>query len=98
MDIIENLWGDEFAIPDEKEKTKKIKINNQKIRLNNELDNYFTLTGTKNKSAMVYSISSNQKTHDKSIYTKTNVVPAISLDKELLTKGNGTIHNPYEME
>ena len=68
------------------------------IRLNNELDNYFTLTGTKNKGAMVYSISSNQKIHDKSIYTKTNIVPAISLDKELLTKGNGTINNPYEME
>ena len=68
------------------------------IRLNNHLDNYFTLTGAKNNSSMAYTISSDQKLYSKSIQTKVNVVPAISLDKELLTKGNGTIDSPYEME
>ena len=68
------------------------------IRLNNELENYFTLTGTKDKSSMVYYIDTNQKLFTKSIQTKVNVVPAISLDKELLTIGNGTIDSPYEME
>jgi len=68
------------------------------IRLNSELDNYFTLTGAKDKSSMVYSINKNQKLFTKSIQTKLNVVPAISLEKELLTKGNGTIDSPYEME
>lgn len=68
------------------------------IRLNNELDNYFTLTGAKEKSSMVYTIDSSQKLYTKNIQTKVNVVPAISLDKELLKKGNGTINNPFEME
>jgi len=68
------------------------------IRLNNELDNYFTMTGTKIKDSRVYYISTNQKLSSKSIQNKINVVPTISLDKNLLTKGNGTINNPYEME
>lgn len=68
------------------------------IRLNNELNNYFTLTSSKEKGTMVYTINSNQKLYTKNIQTKVNVVPTISLDKELLTKGNGTINSPYEME
>ena len=68
------------------------------IRLNNELTNYFTLTGNVDKGSSVYTIQSNQKLYTKNIQTKVNVVPAISIDKELLTKGNGTINSPYEME
>ena len=68
------------------------------IRLNNELTNYFTLTGNVDKGSSVYTIQSNQKLYTKNIQTKVNVVPAISIDKELLTKGNGTIDSPYEME
>lgn len=68
------------------------------IRLNNELENYFTLTGNKDKSSMVYTIRSNQKLYTKNIQTKINVVPTISLEKELLTKGNGTYDSPLEME
>ena len=68
------------------------------IRLNNELTNYFTLTGNINKGSSVYTIQSNQKLYTKNIQTKVNVVPAISIDKELLKKGNGTINSPYEME
>lgn len=68
------------------------------IRLNNELENYFTLTGSKNKGSMVYTIQSSQKLYTKNIQAKINVVPAISLDKELLTKGNGTYNSPLEME
>lgn len=68
------------------------------IRLNHELDNYFTLTGTINKGTQVYTINTTQKLYSKNIGSKVNVVPAISLDKELLKKGNGTINSPYEME
>jgi len=68
------------------------------IRLNNELDNYYTLTGNKANGSMVYAINANQKLFGKTIQNKINVVPAISLDKDLLTKGNGTIDSPYEME
>ena len=68
------------------------------IRLNNTLENYFTLTGTINKGSTVYTILSNQKVYAKPVSTKINVVPAISLDKELLTKGKGTYESPLEME
>lgn len=68
------------------------------IRLNNKLTNYFTLTSNVDKGSSVYTIQSNQKLYTKNIQTKTNVVPAISIDKDLLTKGNGTIDSPYEME
>ena len=79
-----------------KSKVALISIGN--IRLNNQLDNYFTLTGTKEKGSMVYTIDSSQKLSTKNIQTKINVVPTISLDKNLLTKGKGTIDSPYEME
>ena len=68
------------------------------IRLNNKLDNYFTLTGTKDKGAVVYTILSNQKVYTKSVQNKAYIVPTISIDKELLTKGNGTFDSPLEME
>ena len=68
------------------------------ILLNNELENYFTMTGTSNHSSSIYSIQKNGKVSTKNIGTSLNVVPAINLKKELLTKGNGTIDSPYEME
>ena len=68
------------------------------IRLNNQLNNYFTMTGTTNRGVTMYTIESNQKVYTKNIQSKANVVPAISLDKDLLVKGNGTIDSPYEME
>ena len=43
-------------------------------------------------------INENKKLHTKNIQTKANVVPTISINKDLLTKGNGTINSPFEME
>ena len=68
------------------------------IKLNNELEDYFTLTGTKEKASTIYTIKSNQKLYTKSIQNKAYIVPAISLEKNLLTKGTGTYNNPLEME
>lgn len=68
------------------------------IRLNNKLENYFTMTGTQNRSSSVYSISKYGKVSTKNIGTNLNVVPTISINKDLLTKGNGTINSPFEME
>lgn len=68
------------------------------IKLNNELEDYLTLTGTKDKGTMIYTIKSNGKILTKNIQNKSYVVPTISLDKKLLTKGNGSIDSPYEME
>ena len=78
--------------------TKVALVSMADIRLNNKLNNYFTMTGTTNKGVTMYTIESKQKVYTKNIRSKANVVPAISLDKELLVKGNGTIDSPYEME
>ena len=68
------------------------------IYLNEELSNYYTLTGSTNRGSMVYAITKDKKIFAKQIGTNLNVVPTISLDKSLLTKGKGTIDNPLEME
>lgn len=68
------------------------------IRLNNTLEDYFTLTGTKSKGSLVYTVEANQKLRTKSIQSKNKVVPAISIDIDLLKKGNGTYESPFEME
>ena len=78
--------------------TKVALISMADIRLNNTLNNYFTMTGTTENGVTMYTIESNQKVYTKNIRSKSNVLPAISLEKSLLTKGKGTIDSPYEME
>ena len=68
------------------------------ICLNPELTNYFTLTGNITRGSSIYVIQSDKKLYTKQISSKSNVVPTISLDKDLLTKGNGTIDSPYEVQ
>lgn len=68
------------------------------IFLNNELTNFATMTGQIAKGTTIYTIQANKKLYSKSISIKLNIVPTISLDKDLLTKGNGTIDSPFEME
>lgn len=68
------------------------------IFLNPELTNYYTMTGSTNKGTTIYIIQKNKKIYTKHIGQTINVVPTISLEKNLLTKGNGTIDSPYEME
>ena len=68
------------------------------IFLNGSLHNYYTMTGSSNKGAMVYAINDNKRIYARQISTELNVVPAISIKKELLKKGNGTKDSPYEME
>ena len=65
---------------------------------NSELSNYYTMTGNRDKGTMVYVINSNKRIYAKQIGSSLNVVPAISIDKTLLKKGNGTIDSPFEME
>lgn len=68
------------------------------INLNSDLSNYYTMTGTSIKGSMVYINTETKKLTTKYITTELPVVPTISLDRELLTNGNGTIDSPYEME
>ena len=93
----DNNYDYKTALED-KVNTKVAMVSMADIRLNNELDNYFTMTGTANRGVTIYTINDNQKVYTKNVMSKANVVPAISLDKNLLTKGKGTIDSPYEME
>ena len=68
------------------------------IFLNPELHNYFTMTGSKEKSNMVYIVAEDKKYYPRQIGSSVNVVPTISIEKSLLTKGNGTKNSPFEME
>lgn len=68
------------------------------IYLNPELNNYFTMTGSADKSSSVYVINENKKISTRQITSEMNIVPTISIDKDKLTKGNGTIDSPLEME
>lgn len=68
------------------------------IFLNSELTNYYTMTGTAEKSSSVYMIQNDYNIYTKQVSQKLNIVPTISLDKSLLTKGTGTKDSPYEME
>ena len=62
------------------------------------LSNYFTMTGQNTKSSMVYMITKDKKLYTKQIGSSINVIPTISIEKNILTKGNGTIDSPFEME
>jgi len=64
----------------------------------NNLDNFFTNTGTDNVNNMIYTINNNGTLTKRSVTYNNNIVPTISINKNILTKGNGSIDNPYEME
>ncbi len=64
----------------------------------NNLDNYFLMTSTASNGNLVYINLANQKLYTRSVQAEFNVIPTISIDKELLKKGNGTIDSPFEME
>lgn len=68
------------------------------IFLNPELKKYSTMTGNNNKGTMIYMIDEASTVTLKQISSETNIVPTISIDKKVLTKGKGTIDSPYEME
>ena len=68
------------------------------IYLNPELNNYFTMTGNSNRGGMVYAITEDKKIYAKQVSSTANIVPTISIDKSILTKGNGTKDSPFEME
>lgn len=68
------------------------------IILNNDLNNYFTNTGTSKTSNKVYIINNNGSTSQRNVTIKSSIVPCISINKDLLTKGSGTQNDPYETE
>lgn len=68
------------------------------IILNGELSDYYLSTGVSKSSSLVYTVKKNGTLYGKSSTSTAKIVPTISIDKNILTKGNGTIDSPYEME
>ena len=73
-------------------------LNITNIRLNNDLKNYFLMTGNTKNGSLVYLASNNGTIYSTSSDEKNYVLPTITIKKELLTKGEGTIDSPLEME
>ena len=68
------------------------------VILNNDLSGYFTNTGTGKSANKVYIINNNGTVTDVSTSSQNKIVPCISINKNLLKKGSGSIDDPYEME
>ena len=68
------------------------------VILNKDLKDFYTTTGSALKGTMIYTIKENKKPVTKYMNSELNVVPTISIDKTILTKGNGTLESPFEME
>lgn len=66
--------------------------------LNNKLTNYFMSTGIDKNSNNMYVFQNDFKLYTKSSSTSLKIVPVISIDKDKLTKGTGTIDSPLEVE
>lgn len=64
----------------------------------NNLTNFYTNTGTNNNDNMIYTINKNGTLSKKSVTNTSYVIPCITLNKNYLTKGSGSIDSPYEME
>ena len=64
----------------------------------NNLNNYFLATGTNENNSLIY-IKENDGTVTKdSVTTEKNLIACISINKSILTKGSGTISDPYRTE
>lgn len=67
------------------------------IILNNKLDSYFTNTGKLENEEAIY-VRSNGSASAKLITSSANIVPCISINKDSLTLGTGTLTEPYRTE
>ena len=68
------------------------------IILNGNLSGYFLSTGISESSSLVYTVNDNGTLYSKSSTSTARIVPVISIKKGILTKGDGTLSSPYEME
>lgn len=67
------------------------------IILNAENTNYFSTTGVSEDGNQIYVIRNNFEIYTKVSTSNLNVVPVISIKKDLLDIGDGTIQNPLEV-
>ena len=93
----DNNYNYKEALTDTKEAYVGL-LNITNIRLNNELKNYFLMTGSTKNGSLIYLASNNGTIYSTSSDEKNYILPTITIKKELLTKGEGTIDSPLEME
>lgn len=62
------------------------------------LNKFYTNTGINSTDNLVYIINGNGTISEIRVNYSSYVVPVISINKNILTKGNGSIDVPYEME
>lgn len=67
------------------------------IVLNPTNTNYYTSTGISENSNQIYIINNNFKLVTRNATTNLKVIPVISINKDLITNGEGTIDNPLEV-
>ena len=67
------------------------------IFLNNNT-NYYIMTGISNDSNLIYIQEDDYKLYTKVSTTNLKIIPTIEINKDILTKGNGTQESPYEVE
>ena len=63
----------------------------------NNLNKFYTNTGINTTENLIYTINGNGTISKRRVNYPSYVVPVISINKGVLTKGNGTIDVPYEM-
>jgi len=68
------------------------------IFLNPLNTNYYTSTGISKDSNLVYVMSNNFKLYTKIAVQELKIVPVISINKNILTEGKGTIDSPLEVK
>lgn len=67
------------------------------IFLNPSSTNYYTSTGISKDSNLVYVMKNDFKLYTEVATTNLRVIPVISINKNILTTGDGTLENPLEV-
>ena len=68
------------------------------VVFHHELDNYFISTGTYQNSSSVYLQNKNSEVVSKKVTSQANVVACITIKRDNLSGGSGTMDDPYRTE
>lgn len=68
------------------------------VILNNNLSDYFLMSGNEDNKNIVYKVKENGSVDEINVDEEAKVIPTIAISKDKLNKGKGTIDEPYEVE
>lgn len=66
------------------------------IIINSDNTNYFLSTGIDSNSSLIYVMTNDFKLYTKNASSKLKIVPVITINKEILTSGDGSQNSPLE--